>query len=149
MTRRFVTTIAFAAGGPFALAIATPAQACDGHKQTADTHKKADKAATKASGKTDQAPAVQDKKADASAPASTLLAAGCNCTKDAKDCKCKGECGCHKEKQEKPKASAATAGGALLAGGCNCDKDGKNCTCPKGECKCPNCHKDKPKAHAA
>jgi Ni/Co efflux regulator RcnB len=113
MTRRLVTTMAFAAATAFALAMATPAQACEQHKQTADTHKKADdKAATKASTKTDgKVPAAQDKKADASAPASTLLAAGCNCDKDGKNCTCpKGECkcpNCHKEKPDKPKARAA------------------------------------------
>lgn len=111
MTRRFVTTVAFAAAAAFALAIATPAQACDcdGHKQTADTQKKADKAAPKTSSKGDKAPAAQDKKADASAPASTLLAAACNCDKDGKGCTCpKGECKCPNcHKGDKPKARAA------------------------------------------
>jgi hypothetical protein len=108
MTRRFLTTVAFAAAAAFALAMATPAQACDGHKQTADTQKKSDKATPKASSKGDKAPAVQDKKADASAPASTLLAAACNCDKDGKNCTCpKGECKCPNCHQEKPKARAA------------------------------------------
>jgi hypothetical protein len=115
MTRRFFTTVAFAAASAFALAIATPAEACpcDQHgKQTAGSQKKADdKAATKASAKPEKAPAAQDKKADASEPGSTLLAAGCNCDKDGKNCTCpKGECkcpNCHKDKPDKPKARAA------------------------------------------
>ncbi len=111
MSRRLATTVAFAAAAAFALAFANPAKACDcsQHKETAAAQKKADKAAPKAGSKAEvKAPPAKDKKADASVPASNVLAAVCNCDKDGKNCTCpKGECKCPNCQEHKPKARAS------------------------------------------
>ncbi len=108
MNRRLITNIALGIAGAFALAVATPAAACDCDKKAAETTEK--KAATKAQKAAPAAPAqapAQEKKADAAKAGTLLLAAAdCKCgAKEAKDCKCGEKCHCT-DKKDAPKTAA-------------------------------------------
>ena len=157
MTRRLIVQIALGVAGAFALAVATPALACDCDKKAGadkSDKKTADKApADKAAPAATQAP-VQEKKAEASRATGTLLAAAdCKCgAKDPKDCKCEKGCKCqekHGTTTDKPKASAASSTLLLVAGAdCQCGaKEAKDCKCGE-KCKC-HVKKDAPPAPKA
>jgi hypothetical protein len=158
MNRRLVIQIALGLSGAFALAVATPALACDCDKKAGAADKAGAKpaapAATDKAAPAQPAPA-QEKKAEASKATGTLLAAAdCKCgAKDPKDCKCEKGCKCqdkHGTTTDKPKASAAPSTLPLgaAADGCPCGaKTAAECKCGE-KCKCHE-KKDAPPAPKA
>jgi hypothetical protein len=136
MTKHLLMKIALGAAALFALGVAAPALACG---KDCDCAKKAEKAEKKDTTKPAEKPAA-DKKADLSAPGTSLLAADeakCKCEKGGKGCTCKkGECKCENCGQKK----------FTEAEKCKCKDGAKECGCEKGKCHCQPSKKDEKKA---